>query len=403
MTNQTPVTGREALEDFLIENPDLERLEIMLGEFNLFEALGVVRQELRHSDFLGFLLDPRQNHGLADSFLTLFLRKAIQAADLGGLPFTALDVTLWDLADTEVRREWRNIDILILNRSLKLAIVVENKVGSPEHSGQLLRYLDIVRQEFAGWQIAGIYLTPEGDLPSEETFLPCSYGIVREAIETLIESRVAIMGPEVRMAVSHYSQLLQRHVMSDSEIAELCQRIYRQHRSALDLIYEHRPDRAALAYDALLAVLGQDDSILLDHSTKSYVRFVPREWDVPELSVGDGWTPSGRMLLFELRNDQRRGIILQIQLGPGPVEVRRAVFEAAQESRLFNPTARALNKRWNSLYAGREVVSAASLDELDGEDLESSIGEFWTSFSSSDLPQFVAELLPVIESLPSAT
>jgi len=57
MTNQTPVTGREALEDFLIENPDLERLEIMLGEFNLFEALGVVRQELRHSDFLGFLLD----------------------------------------------------------------------------------------------------------------------------------------------------------------------------------------------------------------------------------------------------------------------------------------------------------------------------------------------------------
>ena len=50
-------TDRQVLEAFLVENPDLERLELLLDEFNLFEAVGVVRQELRHSDFLGFLLD----------------------------------------------------------------------------------------------------------------------------------------------------------------------------------------------------------------------------------------------------------------------------------------------------------------------------------------------------------
>jgi len=359
MTDQPAPADREVLEDFLIDNPDLERLEILLGEFNLFEALGVVRQELRHSDFLGFLLDPRQNHGLADSFLTLFLRKAIQASDLTGLPFTALDVTLWDLADTEVRREWKNIDLLILNRSLKLVIIVENKIGSTEHSDQLRRYLDTVRQEFAGWRTAGIYLTPEGEPPSEETFLPCSYGLVKEAIETLLESRSAVMGPEVRTAVSHYSQLLQRHVVSDSEIAELCQRIYRQHQQALDLIYEHKPDRAALAYDVLLSVVGQADAVRLDHCTKSYVRFVPREWDLPQLSVGEGWTPSGRMLLFEFKNDYR-GITLQLQLGPGPLEVREALFQAAQASPLLKPTSKVLNKKWNAISAGRMVPDAWS-------------------------------------------
>ena len=36
-----------ALEDFLVGNQDLERLEALLDRFNILEALGVVRQELR--------------------------------------------------------------------------------------------------------------------------------------------------------------------------------------------------------------------------------------------------------------------------------------------------------------------------------------------------------------------
>jgi hypothetical protein len=62
-------TDREALESLVIDNPDLERLEALLDRFNLFEALGIVRQELRHSDLLAFILDPRQPHGLGDAFL----------------------------------------------------------------------------------------------------------------------------------------------------------------------------------------------------------------------------------------------------------------------------------------------------------------------------------------------
>ena len=46
---------RRALEAFLVGNRDLERLEALLDRFNAFEAMGVVRQELRHSDFLAFL------------------------------------------------------------------------------------------------------------------------------------------------------------------------------------------------------------------------------------------------------------------------------------------------------------------------------------------------------------
>lgn len=66
---------RALLEAFVVDNPDLERLESLLAEFNIFEALWgkKVRGELRHSDFLAFLLNPTENHGLGDIFLRKLL------------------------------------------------------------------------------------------------------------------------------------------------------------------------------------------------------------------------------------------------------------------------------------------------------------------------------------------
>jgi hypothetical protein len=393
------LSDREVLEGFLIDNPDFERLELLLGEFNLFEALGVTRQELRHSDFLGFLLDPRANHGLSDSFLTLFLRKAVRGSDPADLPFSAIDVTLWDLADTEIRREWHDIDLLIVNRANKFVIVIENKIGSGEHSDQLSRYIKVAAHEFPGWSVAGIYLTPDGQSPSDESYIPCSYGLVNEAIQALLLSRTAAMGEEVQAAVRHYSQLLQRHVVSESEIAELCQRIYRKHRKALDLIYEHRPDKAALIHDILVRHLGGRASVRLDHSSKGYIRFIPTEWDLPQLKGGTGWTSSGRILLFEFKNEQR-GTVLQLELGPGPKPTREAIFQRAMDSPLLSPSSKGLNLKWNAIYPGRIVLTAATIEALDEEELETRLTEFWESFEADELPKFVEELLPVIQSLP---
>ncbi len=36
---------RQVLETFIVDNPELERLETLLGEFNVFEAIGTVRLE----------------------------------------------------------------------------------------------------------------------------------------------------------------------------------------------------------------------------------------------------------------------------------------------------------------------------------------------------------------------
>ena len=71
---------RALLDAFVVDNAELERLESLLAQFNILEVLGVVRQELRHSDFLAFLLDPSANHGLGDAFLKQLLKHALVGA-----------------------------------------------------------------------------------------------------------------------------------------------------------------------------------------------------------------------------------------------------------------------------------------------------------------------------------
>ncbi|MFX4454750.1 PD-(D/E)XK nuclease family protein, partial [Acinetobacter baumannii] len=78
---------------------------------NIFRALAVERHEIRHSNFFAFLLDPRENHGLGDILLRKFLRDIF--SDRRADDRTLFDADLMDFRQVDVRREWKNIDILI--------------------------------------------------------------------------------------------------------------------------------------------------------------------------------------------------------------------------------------------------------------------------------------------------
>jgi hypothetical protein len=49
----------EAIERFIVENDDLLALEEAIGKFNIFDALGIARVEIRHStSWRGCLIPP---------------------------------------------------------------------------------------------------------------------------------------------------------------------------------------------------------------------------------------------------------------------------------------------------------------------------------------------------------
>ena len=70
----------KALERFVVENDDLLELESRIGRFNVFDALGITHVEIRHSNFLAFILDPAESHGQGPLFLKAILMDLLRSA-----------------------------------------------------------------------------------------------------------------------------------------------------------------------------------------------------------------------------------------------------------------------------------------------------------------------------------
>jgi hypothetical protein len=377
-----------ALEALVVDNPDLEQLEVQLGQFNIFEALGAVRQEARHSAFLAYLLDPTQNHGLGDDFARRLLQKGLAAANTQSLPLSPIDLDVWSLSELVVLREWHNIDLLLLDESHRLAVIIENKIDSSEHSDQLRRYFEDVQHHYPQLNILGLYLSPEGDEPSHEAYIPIGYLTVCEVVERLTESRSSTMGADVRTLMVHYTQMLRRHIVAESEIAKLCQSIYRKHRRALDMIYEYRPDQQAAIRETLEKLIQGSGGLTLDHSSKSYVLFAPTQWDnSPELKSGKGWTQSGRILLFEFVNVPDR-LQLRLYIGPGPDAIRQSLFEMAKmhpSPSPFHLGSKSLGLKWNSIYS-RTFLTSKDYEDAADEQLAEEVSKHWKKYADTDLP-----------------
>ena len=376
----------EALREFVVDNSDLERLKALLNQFNIFEAIGAVRQELRHSDFLSYLLDPRQNHGLGDAFLKKFLQSALPPRPDARLPLTAIDVDTWDLDLIEIIREWQSIDILLRDRDHRLVVAIENKIDTREHSAQLQRYWGTLCRHFSEWKRVCLYLTPEGERPSCDDFLPMDYGSIATLLENLIDAGIPTLGKDIQTLLIHYTQMLRRHIVGQSEIAGLCRRIYHKHKRALDTIFEYRPDQQQSIREFLETLIGSTEGLILDHSSKSYVQFAPAEWELPRLKSGQGWTASGRVLLFEFQN-RLDSLKLKLIIGPGPEETRKKLFQVALDAQgPFKTTQKNLGKKWNEIFH-RTFLSSKSYLDLTEEKIEGEIREHWERFHKLDLPE----------------
>lgn len=315
------------LDALVLDNPTFDQLEFLLKKFNIFAALRLERQEIRHSNFLAWLLAPGQNHGLGDKFLKRFLQVAL--AGSADTKVSRMDIHLSPLDDTEVLTEWRSIDILLRSRSAKLVALIENKIDSSEHSNQLQRYMDEVgrEREFDGWERLGLYLTRDGESPSDERWIPLTYARVCKVVEELSDLP---LDREISFALRHYSEMLRRYVVEESKISHLCRELYEKHQKALDLIYEHRPDRQQLTRRFLEnQIKDRPTELQLKESTNTRILFALRSVDV-FLARQTGQTTDqidGLLLFgFDSKEDE---LDFVVRVGPVQGETRRKLLETA--------------------------------------------------------------------------
>jgi hypothetical protein len=223
--------------------------------------------------------------------------------DLGSLLLKNID-------DFVVYREKYHIDILLISVNAKQLIAIENKVGAKQGRDQLKVYKEKLDDEYRDYEKLLLFLTPTDEEPDDEGWLKISYRSVLYACERMFRHKD--IKDKTHMLLSNYIDILKRNVMNENdEIEKLCMEIYKKHKSALDLIFENRPDISSRIFERVSTILAERSNekkdVIFDPkgSVKSYIRFttktleelVPRCEPVKENGWGDGY-----MLKYEIVN-----------------------------------------------------------------------------------------------------
>ena len=257
--------------DILLKDENFDKLDLGLKNPNIFQILRITNNEIRHSNFLSWLLNPNESHKLGDAFLKRFLRQVFSSDKFDKLE--QADVEGLDLSKVEIRREWKNIDILIMLENI--VICIENKVLSKEHSNQLKRYKEIVDENFSDYERSFVYLTPEGENSEndDDTYEPISYEFIVETLERIVSVYGESLNAQVRNYIKDYITIIKRELMKTDKLTILSQKIYQNHKEIFDFIYEHKPE----VIDDLKNIMRQElvqRNWIEGSQNKYYIRFL---------------------------------------------------------------------------------------------------------------------------------
>ena len=397
---------RRALECFAADDrlAEVKRLLAEAGaqaaQFNLFELLGLASDEERHSRILGWLFDPAQNHAIGEAFLTRFLAATTAEAGKRDIAPAAAPTAGWET--TGVQLEWFHqvdgelgyLDILVVNRQERFLCAIENKIWSAERSDQLTRYRKALEAAYPDYSRHLVFLSPKGAAPcrAEERkfWTPVSYTAVLSALDRTIESKT--MPPDVSAFLRQYATTLRRRIVPDStEINQLARKIYLEHREAIELIYQHKPDFVDEAKRILReAIRHQTDWRLVQEDTLS-LQFRPRKWaDYQSMATG-ARLPSKALLLFQFHfgGGPNNLPYLRLVVSPGSDEsVREKLFDTAQRlPNVFTPRETHFRSDWMVLDDKKEyILGESDYDRWDDPSVPAKITAWVADFAANRFP-----------------
>lgn len=291
---------KELLEKFEKSN-ELKDLESDLNQFNIFKVLKLEDYEIRHSNFLAWLLDPQETHKLGDYFLRDFFKH---------VDSTLSDYSLSNLDDIIVERERSlghngkngRIDLLLVSDNAKIVCGIENKIKAEQMPRQLKKYRIAIEDEFPGYKILFIYLrTDTTDMPDDDKWTPVDYSQIAQMIARLLKKRKLSEG--LRTFISHYRDILKGGIKMDDKLDKMCKNVYSQHRKAMDYLFQWNKRQILIdeVYNYLLEKIEKTEGIDFEsHVGKSWIRFIPKSWkNLP--SKGDWDHESRDIVLFEIQ------------------------------------------------------------------------------------------------------
>lgn len=397
------------LERLFIANSDFEQLESELDVFCPFEAIGMVRQEIRHAHFLSYILDPNRPHGLGTecikALMTVFSRVLV-AGDVETAELSPLDVHLMGFQAATVRREWERIDLIIEVPETRIIIAVELKIDAVEHGQQLSRYREKVLDHWRAddWTHYFLFLTKRGEDPSEldgTGWLPVPLSDYVFELEHLVSKQVG--NQDARTLLSFYVSMLRRHHLKNEKLEALASRLWAQHYDALSYLMDRRPDRFRDIQQRLFDRTGEiakaisaatKFKIVADDSAPSLLRFGVEDWDDIADFRKAQWTASGRFLLIEVETGRAADfpVRLRFVLGRGDQGQRLKIFNALASEGTFKLGRRkSLSNEWSRLTS-KTFKRYSEDDQRDDEEICKEIEAGIVKYAKDTVPLYAQAL-----------
>tara|TARA_B100001059_G_scaffold174875_1_gene175229 strand:+ start:517 stop:1710 length:1194 start_codon:yes stop_codon:yes gene_type:complete len=368
--------------DNLLKDEDFDKLDLGFKNPNIFQILRITNNEIRHSNFLSWLLDPSQSHKLGDIFLKRFLREVFSSDKFGDID--QVDVEGMDLSKVEIEREWKNIDILIILE--KVVVCIENKVLSKEHSNQLKRYKEIIENQFPDHHQTFVYLTPDGDDSEEEsdTYEPISYEFIVDSLDRIISVYGESLNEQVKNYIKDYITIIKRELMGTDKLTELSKKIYQNHKELFDFIGEHKPDLLDEVGDILKNQI-KSKGYLIGSSSKKRVRFTTEKiLELTYINKKEKWWKNGESFLFEfILYEEKNKMIFKVVISPSDKD-----YDANRLKEILleiDDFAEPRGKKWLVTHRKNYIYDYGSISDKTSEEL------------AEDMNKILDKVIPVIE------
>ena len=332
---------KQLLEDFICDK-GLKELEKKFDKFNIFDCLRLARTEIRHSNFLAWLLDPNETHGLKDYFLKEFLkhillnnRKPIEKINDKNLVLkkynsgnetiiqkysipSLFDIDYWDMQNTEILREHENIDLLIIDEINKFVFVIENKVDTCQHDDQLTKYRTYVDEQYPSEQYKKlyIYLKPQKE-EVEKPYIYINYSLIKIILDDIVNEKQDKISNEIITAIKHYKYIIERDFMQKDEISEICRKIYKKHKKAIELINKYSDTKAEM-FEILKEVLEEQDGLNISAVEKNGIICLPDNVENLDKLKFAKWEPDDYIVHLHFMNciHGHKDLCFELLIGP---------------------------------------------------------------------------------------
>jgi hypothetical protein len=287
---------------------------------------------------------------------------------------------------------------------LKFVAAIENKIDAKEGEGQLERYSDYLASAFPDHRRLLVFLTPNGNQPSNSLYVAYSYAELAEALESLAADELEPVPSETQLIIRHYVAMVRRHIVQDEPLRKLALTLYERHKEAFEFIFECRPEPASL-----LNVVQQSarnvPGLVEDSSSRNQFRFAPQVWDEHLKTIkGDSskWTKTGRGILFEVKTSypaQPGRVNISIILGPGDPGMRSKVYQAAAaQPKLFSNLVKPMGTQWVTIFS-RDLQTPAQAKNLTFEAQSANVGLAWSDFQAQNLIPLIDAVLAIDKDL----